>query len=94
MTRQRFSLDKYEKDRKKCYEMSKSGINLGQLSKTEDRIMSKKIGSFRQRLFGPEEVRMLMSDTDKCKKKSVLDLCTLPIKDRNMDMCRYCDVNI
>jgi len=94
MGRQKFSLKQYEKDRQKCYNMSKSGINLDQLSKTEDRILSKKITTLRERLQGSADIQRLAEEADECGKKSTLGLCSLPIKDRSTDRCKYCDINI
>jgi len=94
MSRQKFSMKKYEKDRRRCYEMSKSGVNLDQLSKTEDRILSKRINTLHERLRGSADIQRLAGDADECGKKSTLGLYALPVKDRGMDMCKYCDINI
>lgn len=94
MGRQKFSLKQYGKDRQKCYNMSKSGINLDQLSKTEDRILSKKINTLHERLRGSADIQRLAEDADECGKKSTLGLCALSVKDRGMDRCKYCDINI
>lgn len=86
MSGQKFSIKRYEKDKQKCYKMSKSGINLDQLIKIED--------SHLERLRGTADIEKLAEEADECGKKSALDLCILPVKDRNMDRCKYCDINI
>ena len=94
MCAQKFSLKIYKKDRQKCYEMSKSGINLDQLSKTEDRILSKRVNTVHEILRGSSLAQRLAVEASECNKKNTLGLCSLTIKDRSMCMCKYCDVNI
>lgn len=93
-TRQKFSLKKYGKDKQKCYELSKSGINLGTLSKTEERISSQRIKSNIRKIYGSTETRGLCFEADNCNKKDALGLCVVPFKDRKESKCQYCEVNI
>jgi len=93
MGKQKFSLKKYEKDMTKCYEMSKSGINLGTLSQTEERISSQRINVVLKSIQGPSTGN-LCNEAEKCGKKDVLGLCVLHIKDRNMDKCKFCGTNV
>ena len=90
----KFRMKTFEKDRKKCYEMSKSGINLGNLSNTEERISSQRINTAIKGIYGTVDVRELIMETEKCNKKDILLLCKLPIKDRKDRKCQYCEVNI
>lgn len=94
MSAQKFSLKRYNKDRKKCYEMSKNGINIDQLSKTEDRIVSKRMNTIKQILHDSTVAQRLAVEASECNKKNTLGLCSLVVKDRCMDMCEYCDTNI
>lgn len=92
--RQKFSLKKYKKDRKKCYDLSRSGINLESLSHTEERISSQMIKSNIRKIYGSTETQRLCFEADNCIKKDALGLCTLPVKDRKESKCQYCEVNI
>ncbi len=90
----KFRMKQYEKDRKKCYEMSKNGINLGSLSKTEERISSQRIKTVIKRIYGPVEVRELFEDAEKCDRRDPLGLCLFHVKDRQYKKCEYCEVNV
>lgn len=90
----KFSKKRYDKDRAKCYEMSKSGINLGSLSKTEERISSQRIKTVIKTLGGSTEARILPDAAEKCGRKDTLGMCTLHIKDRKDKKCEYCEVNV
>lgn len=74
--------------------MSKSGINLGQLSATEDRIISQRTKSLSELYHGSPESEELYFDAENCEQRDVLGLCILPIKDRNMNKCRLCLSNV
>lgn len=97
-TRQKFSLKKYNKDRTKCYELSKSGINFGMLENTEERISSKRIKTVVIQIQSAEDKRLtiqrLKDEAEHCIRKDVLGLCTLPTKDRKGEICKYCEVNV
>lgn len=84
----------FEKDREKCYKMSKSGTNLGDLSKTEERISSRRIKTVIQCINGSVDARELSTDAKRCNKRDVLELCKLRIKDRKEKKCQYCEVNV
>ncbi len=87
-------MKKYQKDRTKCYEMSKSGINLESLSKTEERISSQRIKTCNQTLDGVKDAQTLSDISWKCSKKDALGMCTLHVKDRKEKKCEYCEVNV
>lgn len=89
----KFSLKRYQKDRQKSYEMSMSGINLDQLSKTEDRITSQSIKTTIKVMREPDKGD-LHTEAENCNKRSVLGLCTLPVKDRDTDKCKLCSENV
>ena len=90
----KFNKKKYEKDRAKCYEMSKSGINLGSLSQTEERISSKRIKTVIKTLDGDKDAQKLSDISWICGRKDALGMCTLHIKDRKDKKCEYCEVNV
>ena len=90
----KFSKKKYEKDRAKCYEMSKSGINLGDLSNTEERISSQRIKTVIKTLGGDKDAQTLPDVSWVCSRKNALGTCTLHIKDRKDKKCEYCEVNV
>lgn len=94
MGARKFSVKKYQKDKEKCYELSKSGINLETLSKTEDRISTQRIKSHIKAIGGSAESQISCIEADSCNKKDALGLCTLPFKDRKDNKCEYCEVNI
>lgn len=87
-------MKKYGKDRKRCYDMSKSGINIGSLSNTEERISSQRIKTVIKSINGNTDARMLSDDAEKCNKKDALGLCIFHIKDRKDRKCEYCEVNV
>jgi len=90
----KFSKKRYEKDRAKCYEMSKSGINLGDLSNTEERISSQRIKTVIKTLGGDKDAQILPDVSWVCSRKNALGTCTLHIKDRKDKKCEYCEVNV
>ena len=91
MARKRFSYGKFEKDRKKATELSKSGFRLDTLSDDLHRTAGaiKKVVKNSYNLSDAEFAR-LRDRAQFCDKRSACEWCTLPVIKRTMPECKVC----
>ena len=94
MGRKKFSYKKFEKDRDKATELSKSGFRLDTLTDDLCRVVEARKRAVKNAyILSDKDFVVLRERAQMCKAKSACGWCIFPVVNKTKPECKICDNN-